>query len=49
VVTVIVELPKTPARMVEEVGLAERVKSCTVSVTVAEWDKDPLVPVTVTE
>lgn len=35
-VTVIVELPETPARTVEEVGLAETVKSCTVSVTVAE-------------
>ena len=34
-VTVIVEVPETPARTVTEVGLAVIVKSCTVSVTVA--------------
>jgi hypothetical protein len=43
-----VELAETSARTVVEAGLAEIVKSCTVSVTVAEWDRDPLVPVTVT-
>jgi len=35
-VTVIVEVPETPARTVTEVGPAEMVKSCTVTVTVAE-------------
>ena len=35
VVTVIVEVPETPARTLTETGLAEIVKSCTVSVTVA--------------
>jgi len=35
-VTVIVEVPETPARTATEPGLAETVKSCTVSVTVAE-------------
>ena len=35
-VTVIVVVPETPARTVREVGLAAIVKSCTVSVTVAE-------------
>ena len=35
-VTVIVEVPETPARKLTEAGLAEIVKSCTVSVTVAE-------------
>ena len=34
--TVIVEVPETPARTVAEVGPAETVKSCTVSVTVVE-------------
>jgi len=35
-VTVIVEVPETPARTVTEVGPAEMLKSCTVTVTVVE-------------
>jgi hypothetical protein len=46
--TVIVEVPDAPARTVTLVGLAVTVKSFTVTVTVAEWDRLPLVPVTVT-
>jgi hypothetical protein len=47
--TVIVEAPETPARtLTEVVGLADIVKSCTVSVTVAERDSELLVPVIVT-
>ena len=48
---VIVEVPALPTVTLTVVGLAEMVKSgrpVTVYVTVAEWDKDPLVPVTVT-
>ena len=47
-VTVIVEDAAVLALVVTEVGLAVTVKSWTVKVTVAEWDSDPLVPVTVT-
>lgn len=35
-VTAIVEVPETPARTETEVGPVETVKSCTVTVTVAE-------------
>ena len=47
-VTVIVEVPKTPARTVTLVGPAAIVKSWTVKVTVAECERLPLVPVTFT-
>jgi len=47
-VTVIVEVPEAPARTVTAVGLAAIVKSWIVKVTVAEWVRLPLVPVTVT-
>jgi hypothetical protein len=43
-----VEVPEAPARTVTVVGLAEIAKSWTVYVTVAEWDNELLVPVTVT-
>ncbi len=46
-VTVIVELAGALARAVTDVGLAVMVKSCIVTLTVAEWDSVPLVPVTV--
>ena len=46
--TVIVEVPATPALTVRLVGAAITVKSWTVYVTIAEWDRGPLVPVTVT-
>jgi hypothetical protein len=35
-VTVMVEVPETPARTMVEIGLAEIAKSCTLSATVAE-------------
>jgi len=47
--TVIVELPTSPARTETLAGLALMLKSCTVNVTIPEWDNWPLVPVTVTE
>lgn len=47
-VTVMVEVPVAPALIVTDVGLAANVKSRTVKVTVAVFDSDPLVPVTVT-
>jgi hypothetical protein len=47
-VTVIVDVPATPAFTVTLVVLALIVKSWIVYVTVAEWDRVPLVPVTVT-
>jgi len=47
-VTVTVDVPEAPARIVTVAGLAAIVKSWTVKVTVAEWDIVPLVPVTVT-
>ena len=46
--TVMVEVAAAPTLMVAVVGLAATVKSFTVTVTVAEWDREPLVPVTVT-
>ena len=46
--TVTVEVPETPARTVIPVGFAETVKSCTAKVTAAEWERELLVPVTVT-
>jgi hypothetical protein len=49
--TVIVEVPAEPTETLTLVGLAVIVKSGagdTVYVTVAEWESDPLVPVTVT-
>jgi hypothetical protein len=46
--TVRVEVPATPTVVLTVVGLAVSVKSCTVTVTVAVWVNDPLVPVTVT-
>jgi len=47
-VIVIVEVPAEPARTVTLVGLAAMVKSWTTNVTVTEWDKLALVPVTPT-
>jgi hypothetical protein len=46
--TVIVDVAAVPAVVVTEVGLAVIVKSFGVKVTVAEWDRVALVPVTVT-
>ncbi len=46
--TVIVDVAAAPASALMLVGLAVTVKSVTVTVTVAEWERDPLVPVTVT-
>jgi len=43
---VIVEVPAEPALTVTLVGDAVMVKSWTTNVTVTEWDRDPLVPVT---
>ena len=47
-VTVIVEVAVPPELAAMLVGLAVTVKSVTVTVTVAEWESVPLVPVTVT-
>ncbi len=47
-VAVIVEVLVEPAKKVTEVGLADRVKSTTLTVTVFECVRDPLVPVIVT-
>ena len=47
-VMVTVEVPATPALTVTLVGLVAIVKSCTVKEMVAEWDRLPLMPVTVT-
>ena len=44
----IVEVPAALALTVTDVGLAVIVKSWTTKVTVTEWDRDPLVPVTAT-
>lgn len=46
-VTVIVEFPVAPGTIVTVVGLAETAKSSTLTVKVAEWDSEPLMPVTV--
>ena len=43
-----VEAPIALARAVTPVGLAVTAKSLTITVTVVEWVRDPLVPVTVT-
>ncbi len=42
------EVPEEPARMVMDCGLVEMVKSTTLTVTCTEWERDPMVPVTVT-
>ncbi len=47
-VTIIVELPVVLTATDRLVGLAVILKSCMVTVTVAEWDRPPPVPVTVT-
>jgi hypothetical protein len=50
-VTVIVDVPAAPALIVTVVGLADRVKlagGLTLNVTVTEWERIPLVPVTIT-
>jgi len=44
----VVEAPIALARAVTPVGLAVTAKSLTITVTVVEWVRDPLVPVTVT-
>lgn len=46
--TVIVDVPGDPTTTVTLAGLAERVKSCTMNVTVAALDTEPLVAVTMT-
>ena len=46
--TVMVEVAAVPALTATLVGLAVTVKSVTITVTVAVWVSDPLVPVTVT-
>jgi hypothetical protein len=47
--TVIVDVPVTPALTVTLVGLAVRASwPWTITVAVVEWDRLPLVPVTVT-
>jgi hypothetical protein len=48
-VTVILEVPVFPTLGVRLVGLATISKSVTITVTVVEWESDPLDPVTVTE
>src|SRR5437660_9697826 len=48
-VTVMVEVPVAPARIVTVVGLADKVKAAgglTLNVTVTECEREPLVPVT---
>jgi len=46
-VTVIVEVPEPPALKAIMVGLGEMEKSWSVMETVAEFESDPLVPITV--
>ena len=46
--TVMVDDPETPTFTVIAVGAAVTEKSVTATLTVAEWDSEPLVPVTVT-
>ncbi len=46
--TVIVEVAVAPTLIVKVVGLDTTLKSCRLTVTVAECERDPLVPVTVT-
>ena len=45
---VIMLVPDVPWTTVMLVGLAVNVKSCTLTVTIALWDSELLVPVTVT-
>jgi len=50
-VTVMVDVPVAPARIVTLVGLADRVNAAgglTLKVTVTEWDNAAFVPVTTT-
>jgi hypothetical protein len=47
-VTTTVDDPEVPALTATLVGLAERVKSWTVTVIVTKWVSEPLLPVTVT-
>ncbi len=47
-VTVTEVVPVVPVLTVVEAGLAETLKSVTTTVSVTEWDSDPLVPVSVT-
>ncbi len=42
------EVPVDPASMVSEVDPDEMVKSTTLTVTSTEWERDPIIPVTVT-
>jgi hypothetical protein len=44
--TAIVDVPDWPAGIAREPGLALTLKSTTLTVTVTEWDKGPLVPTT---
>lgn len=46
---VIVDVPVTPGLRVSLFGLAVKKRSWTVKMTVVEWERDPLVLVTVTE
>jgi len=46
--TVMVDDPETPTFTVTAVGAAVTEKSVTATLTAAEWDSEPLVPVTVT-
>ncbi len=46
--TVMMEVVESPLLMVAEDGLADRLKSTTFTVTVTEWARLPLVPVTAT-
>jgi hypothetical protein len=46
--TVMVEVPAVPAFTVTDVGFTTTVKSVTVNVTVVEWDRLLLAPVTAT-
>ncbi len=42
------DVPEEPANIVMDCGLAEMVKSTTLTVTCTEWERDPMVPATVT-
>ncbi len=44
----IVEVPGEPAKMVRDAELGEIVKSTTLTVIWTEWEREPMVPVTVT-
>lgn len=45
---VMLEVTDVPATRLRLIGFAEMVKSTTLTVTAAEWTKDPMVPFTVT-